>query len=378
MARKIILLTGGGTGGHIYPLVAVAQKLIKVGFGSGELQIKYLGPMNQFNAVLSVNYGVRMHNLLSVKFRRYFSLLNLIDIPKFFLALAQALWKVFWIMPNVIFSKGGTGALPVVLAGWFYRVPIVIHESDAVPGLTNLVSGRFARRIAVGFDSGLQYFDPNKAILTGNPVREELLGDRYAKDIAKEELGFKGLEPLVVFLGGSQGSKRLNDFVLLNLRDLLSEAQILHQAGWDNFSEIEKLSRAALLDLDLKTELEHRYKVVPYFLENLRTVLIAADLVVTRAGGGAIFELAAFGKPALLIPLPESAGGHQRVNAYEFAKAGGGVVIEEDNLFKGIFLGQFREILKNEALRKKMELSSAKFFKPEAAELLAQELINLI
>jgi len=379
MNAKIILLAGGGSGGHIYPLVAVCESLEKLAFSAGiDLEFHYLGRVDVFSVILSESNKVRMHDLLAAKVRRYFSLANIFDVPKFFFSIFQALWKVFWIMPDVIFSKGGPGALPVVFAGWFYRIPIVIHESDAVPGATNVLSGRFAKKIAMGFERATNYFDPRKVVWTGNPIRKDLLGERYLQGSAKEELGFKGGEFLTLVLGGSQGSRRINEFVLGNLDKIVEETQVLHQTGADNFLEVKKLSRAALMGVSLKEELEHRYHPVPYLDKELKGALIAADLVVARAGGGTIFEIAAFGKPAILIPLDESANDHQRINALEFAKAGGGIIIEEENLLPGIFLGQLKEILLDHSRLEKMSIASLGFFKPDAANQIAGEIFSLL
>ncbi len=378
MSKKIILFAGGGSGGHIYPLVAVLEKLKRRDSEDLPLEIRYLGPVDEFSATLYLKHKIKTYGILAPKFRRYFSILNIFDFFKFFLALFQALVKLFFIMPDVIFSKGGPGALAIVLVGRFYRIPVVIHESDAAPGLTNMLSARFSKRIAVGFERAVQYFDPAKTIFTGNPVREELLEDLYSGEIAKDELHFDTKEPLVLFLGGSQGSRRINEFVLENLTDLLKLTQVIHQTGTDQFLEVQQLSRAALLDLSLTDEIKHPYQVQPYFSENLKTVFLAADLIVARAGAGTIFEIAAFAKPAILIPLPESANDHQRVNAFEFSKSGGGVVIEEENLFKGIFMNQLSEILKNSNKFNQMSAASGKFFKPNAAELIAQEIISCL
>lgn len=372
-----ILLTGGGSGGHIYPLLAVTQRLKKIAIQKSlDLEFYYLGPADEFSSVLA-SADVKISPIFAGKIRRYFSFQNFLDIPKFFIALIQSLIKVYFIMPDVIFSKGGTGALPVVFAGWFYRIPIIIHESDTIPGLTNLLSAYFAKRIAVSFEVALKYFDPQKSAWVGTPIREELLLDIPSQESAKEELGFDSKEPLVLVIGSSQGSKRINEFIVENLVELITETQILHQTGRANFLETEKLARAALIDSPLADEVKHRYQAVPYLENNLKTALAAADIVVSRASSGAINEISAFGKPAILIPLNESAGDHQRKNAYEFAEFGGGIVIEEENLFPKIFITQINKILKNYEVLEKMKAASASFFKNEAAEIIAQEIINL-
>ena len=373
MKKKVILMTGGGSGGHVFPLQAVAEKLLRSAKDSGwPMEVHYLGASDAFSINL-LGAGVIMHSLASSKMRRYFSILNLLDFPKFIFSIFQALFKIFWLMPDVIFSKGGPGALAVVLAGWFYRISIIIHESDSVPGLTNAVSSHFAKRIAVSFQKTASYFNPSKTLLTGNPIREDFLGETYSSEAAKEELGFERAEPMVLILGGSQGSERINNFILENLSKILEFCQVLHQTGAEQFLDVKNLSRAVMLEMPIESQIKHRYEPVPFLMKDLKAALIAADLVIARSGSGTIFELAAFGKSVILIPLPESAHDHQRLNAFQFAQAGGAIVIEEDNLLSGIFMKLFKDIIANPEKIEKMRLASKKFFIPGAAEAIANE-----
>jgi UDP-N-acetylglucosamine--N-acetylmuramyl-(pentapeptide) pyrophosphoryl-undecaprenol N-acetylglucosamine transferase len=379
--KFMVVLTGGGSGGHIYPLLAVAEALDKkLQSLGGATEFTYIGPKDAY-APLFANKGIEIRPIVAGKIRRYFSIENIFDIPKFFIGLWQALWQLYKVMPDVVFSKGGTGAFPVVLAAWFYRIPVAIHESDAQPGLTNLVSARFARKIFVSFGRAAQFFDPRKTLVSGAPIRQELLENRMEKSAAKEALGFDPSQPLTLVLGGSQGSVRINEFVVANLAEILKTSQVLHQTGVANLDDVQKLSGAALAG----QAAEHviRYKPVSYFanqdpngMDNLTTALAAADLIIMRPGG-TIFEIAAFGIPAIMIPLAESANNHQRVNAYEFANAGGGIVIEENNLLPGIFLAQFKSILEHGDLHNKMSAASAQFFVPHAAQTIADGIIAM-
>lgn len=371
-----VALTGGGSGGHIYPLLAVAEALQK---SAAEKRIfadiRYFGPNDSYAKVLEAA-GLRIHSIAAGKIRRYFSILNLLDVPKFFAGFFQALWKLFFFMPDAVFSKGGPGALPVVLAAWFYRIPVIIHESDAQPGLTNLISAPFAKRIATSFERAAAYFRPSKTACVGSPIRKSLLGARTTEEQAKEELGFKPDQPLLLILGGSQGSQKINELIVFILKDLMGVTQILHQTGAKNFNEIKKLSQAVIIGVPAAAELAHRYEIVPYLEQNMNAALSAADLVVARAGSS-IFEIAAFGKPSVLIPLSGSANDHQKTNAYEFSKSGASIVIEEANLVPGILLQQIRDTLKNPELLKKMGLAAAKLFKPQAAEIIVEEILRL-
>src|SRR3989338_8831163 len=372
-----IALTGGGTGGHIYPLIAVVEKLERIAIEKKVyMEIRYFGPSDMFRPALE-DAGVKISPELAGKVMRYFSFLNLIDVPKIAIGFVQALFKMYWFMPDVLFSKGGSGAFSVVLAAWFYRIPIIIHDSDAQPGLNNLFSARFAKRIAVSFERALDYFEPKKTACVGNPVRSLLLSDKPNQALAKGKLGFDSEKPLVLFWGGSQGAKRLNDLVIADLKNLIKETQILHQTGIANFSEVQNLSKSAAPEIFSNKE-KISYLPVPYLEPaELKLALAAADLVVARAGSN-IFEIAAFSKPAILIPLAESANDHQRVNAYEFAKTGAAKVIEEANLLPGIFLSEIRDTLKNKELLGRMSLASGNFFKPQAAEVLAEEILRFV
>jgi UDP-N-acetylglucosamine--N-acetylmuramyl-(pentapeptide) pyrophosphoryl-undecaprenol N-acetylglucosamine transferase len=340
------------------------------------VELFYVGPNDAYSAVLG-KAGLKMRYITVGKLRRYFSLQNILDIPKFFVSLIQAFVRMFALMPDAVFSKGGPGALPVVMAAWFYRIPVVIHESDAAPGLTNLLSRPFAARVAVSFPETARFFKQGITACTGSPVRKDLSRGRMDQAAAKEALGFDPHEPLLLVIVGSQGSRRINEFILSGLAAILKDMQVLHQTGRGNFMDVEKLSRAALADVPVGVETKHPYKAVPYFEGDLATAYSAADLVVSRAGSQSIFEIASFGKPAILIPLSDSANNHQRANAYEFAKGGGAIVLEEANLLPGIFAKQAREIIAAEKGSGRMAMASSDFFKPQAGAVIAEEIYRL-
>ncbi|MCR4328598.1 MAG: UDP-N-acetylglucosamine--N-acetylmuramyl-(pentapeptide) pyrophosphoryl-undecaprenol N-acetylglucosamine transferase [Patescibacteria group bacterium] len=373
MKKIRVVLTGGGSGGHTIPLLAVAEELQKIATEKKlELHVNYLGPYDAFTELVRAS-GIKTSRIAAAKLRSYSIFQNILDIPKFFVGIIQAFWSLFWIMPNVIFSKGGPGAFPVVLAGWFYRIPILIHDSDAIPGVTNILSSRFANRVALGFDRAKNYFDEKKTAVTGNPIRPWMIVDVPDQRNAKQSLGFKPELPLTLILGGSQGSRRINEFIVTHLALITEETQILHQTGAGNVAEIETLSKAALGEASYQST----YRLVPYLDKDLKSALAAADCIVMRAGASSINEAAAFGKPAILIPLPESAHDHQRANALAFERAGGAVILEEENLFIGIFLSALKKILQDHDHYEKMAQSARSFFKQGAAETLAREVFLL-
>ncbi len=377
MEKFSVAFTGGGSGGHIYPILAVAEALqAKCDQLRAPVEFSYLGPKDAYSALLAQR-GIPIYPIASGKMRRYFSVQNFLDGPKFIIGFFQALWKLYFIMPDIVFSKGGTGALPVVVAAWFYRIPVAIHDSDAQPGLTNITSGRFAARVFLSFARAAAFFRADKVEITGSPLRTELLGERVSREAAKEIMGFDKTQPLVLIIGGSQGAQRINEFVLANLPQFIGMTSVLHQTGAGNFAEVEKLSKVALAN----TSITYRYVPVGYFGGggaggDMATALIAADVVVARSGSS-VCEFAAFGLPAILIPLSESANDHQRVDAYEFAATGAAIVIEEANLLPGIFFSQLTNILTDADLRAKMSAASLAFFIPGAADKIADELMRM-
>jgi len=362
----------------MYPLIAVAQEVKKIAAQEGvNLSLFYFGSAGRYAQEL-VSLGVSIRSVASSKVRRYFSLLNVLDILKFPIALMQAFWKLFWVMPDALFSKGGTSSVPVVLAAWFYRVPVFIHESDSLPGMSNSFSAKLASRIAISFKKTQEIWDDQRVALTGNPIREFIAGGdaELDRNKAKRILGFDSSLPLLLVLGGSQGSQRLNSFLLDSILDFTSSYQVLHQVGVDNFKDFS--AELAVATKSFIPEQRTRYKLVNFFSErDMGDALRAADVVISRAGSGAIFEIAASGAPSILIPLKGSSRNHQLYNASEYARAGGCIVVEEDNLTPGVFFAQLEKLLKNKEIYQQMSKAALAFAKPHAARVIALELLKI-
>lgn len=374
MSKLRIALVGGGTGGHIYPLIAVSNELRQLSAEGGLiLEARYFGGAKDFEEIL-VNSGIRFVSIISSKFRRYASALNLLDIPKFFFGFFQSLWKIYWFMPDAIFSKGGPGALPIILAGKFYFIPIIIQESDSVPGQTNIFSAKFAKKIFVAFKSAESYFTGRNTEAAGNPIRQDLAEQPQAD--AKQRLGFDSNLPLLLVLGGSQGATRINAFILENLQQLVRQFQILHQIGERNYETYE--SEYKFLTKDWSELETRRYQFKPYLENELSDAYSAADLVLARAGAGTIFELAAFGKPAILIPLPEAAGDHQKKNAYEYAVTGAAIVIEQDNFAGNLAISQISQLINNPTALRRMESAAKSFYRPDSAKIIAHGILEYV
>lgn len=361
---KRILLTGGGTGGHWYPLLSVVDEIRKI---DPRVEIFYAGPRGS-HRVLFEEKNITCYTIAGSKIRRYAALGNLIDVPKFFWSILQAWWRLYFLMPDVVFSKGGPGSFPVILAAKFYFIPVLMHESDSVPSLNSRLAAPFANRIAISFNSAGNYFSKNKTAFTGNPVRGDLFKVLPGTKAAKKQLGFDSEKPLIFILGGSQGSTRINDFVADLVPKLVKFTQVFHQTGENNLKVVLKIIG----------EQPTGYKAEGYLdLTGMQLALSAADLVVSRAGAGAIYEIAAFHKPSILLPLSDAANNHQRNNAYEYAETGAAEVLEESNLVEHLFLNSVERLITNKEKLGEMGEKAKNFYKPEAATVLAKELLNL-
>ncbi|MDO8443657.1 MAG: UDP-N-acetylglucosamine--N-acetylmuramyl-(pentapeptide) pyrophosphoryl-undecaprenol N-acetylglucosamine transferase [Candidatus Azambacteria bacterium] len=373
------MLTGGGTGGHLFPLVAVSRKLNDICRvdNLGEPEIYYLGPglfleSSLEREAMNFHYSI----LMTGKWRRYFSFKNFTDLFKIAIGIIQALWKVWLIQPDVIFSKGGYGSIATVLVGWLYRIPIIIHESDSVPGLANRLLAPFATLIAVSFNEAVTYFPEKKTYFTGEAVRDLF----FAPPEPEKEralLHLTAAKPVVLVLGGSQGAQKINDIILDILPNLLEAAEVIHQTGDNNYNGVLNESRVVLRGSTGEQLISYHpvnFLVEPEFLAAMHS----ADLIISRSGAGTIFEIAASGKASILVPITDSPGDHNRRNAYVFAAQGRAEVIEEANLTPNLLISVIRSILSNPEKKKAMEEKAKKFATPDAARLIAQALLNLI
>ncbi len=375
MKKLRVLFTGGGTGGHIYPILAVAAKLREWAIRNGfQPDFRYYGEPGNYAGVLLAQ-DIKISRIVTSKLRRYFSLLNILDFFKFFIGIFQGLWKIYWFMPDAVFSKGGPGALSVVFASRFYLVPLAIHESDTIPGLTNKASARFASIVDVAFNSTIAYFGKTKAKVAavGNPTRPEFLVS-VPEDQAKKLLGFDPEKPVVLFLAGSQGSNRMNDFVIGNLEALLLKFQVIHSVGKEKFAEYK--AQYDFITKNFSPVLTKSY-VFSDYLDDASRAMDAADLIVSRGGAGALFEIAAKGKPSIIVPFPEAAGDHQKSNAYAYAETGAAIVIEQENLLPSIFMTQAEKILGDAEIWRKMSGAARDFSTPEAATKVAANILSL-
>lgn len=371
-----IVFTGGGTGGHFYPIIAVAeavrdivreQKLL-------EPELYFFGP-TKFDERALYDNDIRFVQTPAGKRRRYASVLNVLDAIKTAFGVLKTTWMLYQLYPDVVFSKGGYGAAPTLVAARLLKIPVLAHDSDAVPGRGTLYAAPFARRIAVSFDDATKFLPETaqkKVALTGNPIRRELL--HPATDGAKEFLELTDQVPVILILGGSQGAAAINDTVLAALPELVQHYQVVHQTGEANFAQV---SQTAQVVLD-KNERRYRYKPFAYLTPlALKMASGAADLVISRAGSGGIFEIASWGKASIIVPIPEEISRDQRSNAFAYARAGACVVLEQANLTPHLLLSEIDRLFTNPKARTDMAEAAKKFAKPDAARVLAEGVIDI-
>ena len=309
---KKIILTGGGTAGHVNPNIALIPELKKLGYA-----IYYIGSKNGIEKKLVQDASIPYYSISSGKLRRYFDFKNVTDIFRIFKGCFDSFFLIRKIKPDVVFSKGGFVSVPVVFGAFLSRVPCVIHESDMTPGLANKLSFPFATKICCSFSDTLKYLPNTKAVLTGSPIRQELLA--YDIDKGKFLCGFNDNKPVLLVIGGSLGSKNINEVVRNSLDSLLKCFNIVHICGNDNIDK-NLLSTSG-------------YSQFEYVKDDLRHLFGISDVVVSRAGANAVFELLQLKKPSLLIPLSANASrGDQILNANSFVKHGYSRVLYEEAL----------------------------------------------
>ncbi|MGE9881421.1 undecaprenyldiphospho-muramoylpentapeptide beta-N-acetylglucosaminyltransferase [Blautia obeum] len=324
---KRIILTGGGTAGHVTPNIALLPRLKEL-----QYDIHYIGSYNGIEKELIEQFGIPYHGISSGKLRRYFSVQNFTDPFRVIKGLGEARKLVKILQPDVIFSKGGFVSVPVVLAGKSQHVPTIIHESDMTPGLANKISLPSATKVCCNFPETLEHLPEGKAVLTGSPIRQELLsGDKFK---ARDFLGFTSDKPVIMVVGGSLGSVAVNEAVRGILPELLKDFQVVHLCGKGKIDD-------SLKNLDGYAQFE-------YIKDELKDLFALTDIVISRAGANAICELLALHKPNLLIPLSANASrGDQILNARSFERQGYSVVLEEEELNKQVLLDSILRLYEN-------------------------------
>jgi len=354
--RECIVVTGGGTGGHVYPVLAVLDELPSI-------RVVWIGSGSQLERRILEGRQLRYYGIPTGKLRRYFSLQNIVDVFKIvagFLASAAILLRE---KPKLVFSKGGYVSVPPVAAARLLGIPSLTHESDLRPGLATRINTRFADRVLVSFPTSDRYFDDrfrSKVIHTGNPIRKVLLsGDPQA---GRALFGCPANLPLLLVLGGSLGSASINRLVLQALDNLRMACFVVHQLGSEHFDGSMSQSN---------------YYPAAYFYEDLPDILAAADLVLCRAGANTLWELAALGKPSVLVPLPRgSSRGDQIENAGFFAETGAAAVLQQEGLTPDDLSKVVLHLLGNADKLERMGRRASELSRPDAARRIAQLILR--
>ncbi len=353
-----IVLTGGGSGGHLVPFEPIIDKIRELHgelkkdlpktIDRNEVELYYFGVLDEQAKEFFKRLDIKAIDIPSGKVRRYASALTFIDL--FFrlpIGIVKSLVLLWRIMPDVVISRGGYGSIPVTIVSAFYRVPILLHESDAVASLTVRIMSGLASIVTVGFAETrhtMQFFS-TKTIVTGTPVRSEL--NVINKEEARRMFDLSLEDKVLLVTGGSQGSQELNEILLEVLPSLLKDMVVIHITGSEQIKEITKKTN----DMFARSGLRVRYKVFGYLSDKMPQALVSADLVVSRGGATALAELARLRKPAIIVPLDSAAQDHQRRNAAVYEKASAIRVIDPINLGRAIFEQNIRNLMNNPQVR---------------------------
>lgn len=311
---KKIVLTGGGTAGHVTPNIALIEKLKQNNY-----EIYYIGRKEKDKEIIEKKLielqNIPYFGISSGKLRRYFSVENAKDIMRVLKGTTDALLVLKKIKPDIVFSKGGFVTAPVIFASKILKIPVIIHESDLTPGLANKLSMPHSKVILTSFEETIKYLPEQKGIVSGPPIREEIFNGNI--DIAKKLCNFTDNKKVILIIGGSTGAKKINETIFNSIENLAQKYNIIHIVGKGNLNTIGNPS----------------YYQVEYLNDELKDCLKYADIVISRAGSNSIFEFLALNKPNILIPLSKnSSRGDQILNANVFSKNGYSLVIQEENL----------------------------------------------
>ncbi len=374
MKELRILLVGGGSGGHVYPLIAVAESLTQKASQAGiDLQVMMLG--GSFIERVAKEKKIPYRIIATGKLRRYSSLDNFLDPVRFLLGFVQSLWHIFWFMPDAVFAKGGASSMAPALVAKLYFIPLFIHESDSVPGFANTILGNLADTIFISFKTTEERFKRTNIIFTGNPVRNNLIhGD---KDVAWKYFDLHEPKPTVLVLGGSQGAKIINEVILSSLVVMTQKFNIIHQCGESQLKSVKNGLDTILKEgtRQYSEPVKRYYRLYSFFDESQLSMAYAvADVIVSRAGAGNLFEIAQLGKPAVIVPIAQSSANHQYLNAFEFSLSGG-VLLEEKNLNRESLIREI-EFMVNPENYAKISAKIKSFATPDAADKIADELLK--
>ena len=363
-----IILTGGGTVGHIKPILIVKDKLEEECKRLGlKPEFFYIGSKTGPEAQIIPKKNIKFKGISTGKLRRYFDWQNLVDPLKISVGFLQSISILMKFKPDVIFAKGGYVTTPVIYAAAKLNIPIVIHESDVIMGIANKFALKYAKKVCVGFP--LKYYKDisiDKIVYTGNPVEIVTSNKQQVTSKKKKNISEKPRatlhKPILLIMGGSQGSRFINQIVVQIMLELTKEYKIIHICGKNDYNWLRKN----------KWE---NYKLYD-FTDELPEYISQADLIISRAGANSLAEISAAGKPSIIIPLPSAANDHQKANAQIYAKANAAIMVSEDKLSSQALKELIDRLMGNKDLRKLMSLSTKNLAQPGAARLIAKEILN--
>lgn len=350
-----IIVTGGGSGGHVKPLMAVVEELQQ-----HSCDILYIGSGAEIEKKEAGKHKIKYRQILCGKYRRYFDWQNFIDPFKIAIGFLQAFFIILFFWPKAVFAKGGFVSLPVAYASWILMRPIIAHETDVVPGLANRLIINYAKKFCVGFPA--RYYEnlpASKIVYTGNPISKEY----FAKPTTNNpQLSTKNQKSKTIFItGGSQGSRFINQTIATILGKLTEKYNVIHQCGKLDYEWLSKNSWK-------------NYRLFD-FSDKMPEYMMSADLVISRSGG-AIMEIAACQKPTILIPLPSSASNHQEMNARVLEKANAAIVLRQKGLTSESLLEIIDRLMEDKKMQQELGAKIFQFFQPDAAKMIVKEILN--
>lgn len=371
-----IVFVGGGTGGHFYPLIAVAEAIEDLVKERTLIdpELIYLGPKPFDNTAL-IEHNIDYIPSPAGKLRRYPSILNVLSVFPITIGIIRSVFLLFRLYPDVIFSTGGYAAFPTLWAARLLRIPIVIYDADAKPGRVSLWSAKFAKWIGVAHPEAAANFPEKlryKIARTGHPIRKEI--ESPTPEGGAEFLKIDPSLKTIFVMGGSQGAQAINEAVLDALPELLQKYNVVHQAGAANAEEVSRIAGVILKD----NSQADRYKV--FGLLNtlaMRMAAGASSLIVARAGSGTIFEVASWGIPSIVVPIPLEISHDQTENAFSYARTDAAVVIEQRNLTPHVLVAEIDRIIQDPALQERMKQAAKAYARPHAARKIATTLIEI-
>lgn len=358
-----VLFVGESAAGHLSPIIAVYEEIKKIVFGQEAEHLKFMliTTESHFLKEIFEETGIPYKIIKAPKG----IMSGLYGLASFL----QTIYYVFDFMPDVIFSKGGRVSLPVLISGWIFRIPIIIHESDAVVRPMDEFMFRFARKVAISFESTKEVYGSPKAFFTGNPVRDFI--SRGSKEKAIADFILKNDKPVILIMGGSEGAEEINNLVLEIIPDLLKKYQIIHQCGIGNYDKI----KSAMESMNISNL--NDYHLFPFFKKRIADAYAACDLIISRAGANTVSEIMAVAKPSILIPLASAVSDKQTKNAHYYSQAGAAILVSEKNLKPHLFLAIIEDLLKSDLKIMEMKKAARTLARPEAARKIAEETIKL-